>query len=366
MVDNNKMQSLPSNLKDRKYTREELKCFRECLRKAKRRGDGGDDGDGGDRDRGIPQIVGRGLSQPFAQSMHVPLVVAKPSARATFEQPRFQDLRPRRRERRFGNLVNESQPAMQPQPARPPADSVFLQQPMPQERGGQPAPMPRLQRGDVGMGEIPGFGQMPPREDFVVVSSSMLGNQASLIADITGEEPEMPRAPRRVFEPRPAPQMPAQIPTGVQPRVRPGGQILDRSRMMAEDRQSGARRDFEAEARERGEMVMADIESYVEPEMDYDYDVTTLAPAREARQAMRGRRRQRLAQQRERELAPMFTAIERRREVRRQQAEDEQLQQLLDDAGVLVEGANRYDRERERDVDRYDRERDFDRERDYE
>jgi hypothetical protein len=208
MVDNNKMQSLPSNLKDRKYTREELKCFRECLRKAKRRGDGGDDGDGGDRDRGIPQIVGRGLSQPFAQSMHVPLVVAKPSARATFEQPRFQDLRPRRRE-----WVSESQPAMQPQPARPPADSVFLQQPMPQERGGQPAPMPRLQRGDVGMGEIPGFGQMPPREDFVFVSSSMLGNQASLIADITGEEPEMPRAPRRVFEPRPAPQMPAQIPT---------------------------------------------------------------------------------------------------------------------------------------------------------
>jgi hypothetical protein len=140
--------------------------------------------------------------------------------------------------------------------------------------------------------------------------------------------------------------------------------------MMAEDRQSGARRDFEAEQerelRERGEMVMADVESYVEPEMDYNYDVTTLAPAREARQAMRGRRRQRLAEQRERELAPMFTAIERRREVRRQQAEDEQLQQLLDDAGVLVEGANRYDRERERDVDRYDRERDFDRERDYE
>jgi hypothetical protein len=279
--------------------------------------------------------------------MHVPLVVGKPSARATFEQPRFQDLRPRRRERR--ELVNESQPAMPPQPARPPADPVFLQQPMPQERGGQPAPMPRLQRGDVGMGEIPGFGQMPPREDYV--SSSMLGNQASLIADITGEEPEMPRAPPRVFEPRPAPQMPAQVPTE-QPRVRPGGQIRDRSRMIAEDRQSGARRDFEAqqerEARERGEMVMADVESYVEPEMDYDYDVTTLAPAREARQAMR---RERLAEQRE----------------------DEQLQQLLDEAGKLVEGAddrdlgdfnpNRYDRERDF---RYDRERDFDRERDYE
>jgi len=361
MLDINKMQSLPSNLKDRKYTREQLKCFRECLRKSKRRGDDGDDGDGGDGG-GIPQIVGRSLSQPFAQSMHVPLVVGKPSARATFEQPRFQDLRPRRRE-----LVNESQPAMPPQPARPPADPVFLQQPMPQERGGQPAPMPRLQRGDVGMGEIPGFGQMPPREDFV--SSSMLGNQASLIADITGEEPEMPRAPPRVFEPRPAPQMPAQIPTE-QPRVRPGGQIRDRSRMIAEDRQSGARRDFEAEqareARERGEMAMADVESYVEPEMDYNYDVTTLAPAREARQAMRGRRRERLAEQRERELAPMFTAIERRREVRRQRAEDEQLQQLLDDAGELIEGANRYDRERDFDPNRYDRERDFDRERDYE
>jgi hypothetical protein len=363
MLDINKMQSLPSNLKNRKYTREQLKCFRECLRKSKRRGDDGDGGDGG----GIPQIIGRGLSQPFAQSMHVPLVVGKPSARATFEQPRFQDLRPRRRERRFAarplegerrELVNESQPAMPPQPARPPADPVFLQQPMPQERGGQPTPMPRLQRGDVGMGEIPGFGQMPPREDYV--SSSMLGNQASLIADITGEEPEMPRAPPRVFEPRPAPQMPAQVPTepplggaplrGVpteQPRFRPRGQIRDRSRMIAEDRQSGARRDFEAEqerearereARERGEMVMADVESYVEPEMDYDYDVTTLAPAREARNAMR---RERLAEQRE----------------------DEQLQQLLDEAGELVEGANRYDRERDF---RYDRERDFDRERDYE
>jgi hypothetical protein len=85
--------------------------------------------------------------------------------------------------------------------------------------------------------------------------------------------------------------------------------------------------------------------------MDYDYDVTTLAPAREARQAMR---RERLAEQRE----------------------DERLQQLLDDAGELVEGAddrdlgdfnpNRYDRERDFDPNRYDRERDFDRERDYE
>ena len=81
---------------------------------------------------------------------------------------------------------------------------------------------------------------------------------------------------------------------------------------------------------------------------------------------MRGRRRERLAEQRERELAPMFTAIERRREVRRQRAEDEQLQQLLDDAGELIEGANRYDRERDFDPNRYDRERDFDRERDYE
>jgi hypothetical protein len=389
MLDINKMQSLPSNLKNRKYTREQLKCFRECLRKSKRRGDDGDGGDGG----GIPQIIGRGLSQPFAQSMHVPLVVGKPSARATFEQPRFQDLRPRRR---------ESQPAMPPQPARPPADPVFLQQPMPQERGGQPTPMPRLQRGDVGMGEIPGFGQMPPREDYV--SSSMLGNQASLIADITGEEPEMPRAPPRVFEPRPAPQMPAQVPPlggaplrGVpteQPRFRPLGQIRDRSGMRAEDRQSGARRDFEAEqereARERGEMVMADIASYDGP----TYDEMDFAPAREARQAMRqqrneelapmyeaterrrGRRRQRLAEQRERELQPMFAALERRREVRRERAEDEQLQQLLDDAGELVEGAddrdlgdfnpNRYDRERDFDPNRYDRERDFDRERDYE
>jgi hypothetical protein len=152
--------------------------------------------------------------------------------------------------------------------------------------------------------------------------------------------------------------------------------------MMAEDRQSGARRDFEAEqaheARERGEMVMADVESYVEPD-----DALDFAPAREARQAMRqqreeelapmyeaterrrGRRRERLAEQRERELAPMFTAIERRREVRRQRAEDEQLQQLLDDAGELVEGAD------DRDLgdfnpDRYERGRDFDRERDFE
>ena len=335
------MQSLPSDLKTRKYTREQLKCFRECLRKAKRRGDGGDGGDGGDRGRGIPQILARGLSQPFAQSMHVPLVVGKPSARATFEQPRFQDLRPRRRER-----VNESQPAMPPQPARPPAEPIFYEQPMPQERGGQPAPMPRLQRGDVGMGEIPGFGQMPPR----------------------------------VFEPRPAPQMPAQIPTEQERFVDAFRSLDERSQMRDADRQSRQvlEAEQEREARERGEMVMADVESYVEPD-----DALDFAPALEARRAMRqqreeelapmyeaterrrGRRRERLAEQRERELAPMFTAIERRREVRRQRAEEEQLQQLLDDAGELVEGADDRDLG-DFDPDRYERGRDFDRERDFE
>ena len=218
----------------------------------------------------------------------------------------------------------------------------------------------------------------------------------------------MPRAPPRVFEPRPAPQMPAQIPTEQQrfvdafrsldersqmrdadresrpapqmpaqmpteqPRVRPRGQILERSRMMAEDRQSGARRDFEAEqereVRERGEMVMADVESYVEPDetMDgYRYEEIDFAPVREAlRQQRRQREEERkmklLIQQQEREMELLI-----REQERKQMLEERQLQQLLDDAGELVEGADDRDLG-DFDPDRYERGRDFDRERDFE
>jgi hypothetical protein len=152
--------------------------------------------------------------------------------------------------------------------------------------------------------------------------------------------------------------MPAQIPTEQERFVDAFRSLDERSQMRDADRQSRQvlEAEQEREARERGEMVMADVESYVEPD-----DALDFAPALEARRAMR--------QQREEELAPMYEATERqrerRREVRRQRAEEEQLQQLLDDAGELVEGADDRDLG-DFDPDRYERGRDFDRERDFE
>jgi hypothetical protein len=153
--------------------------------------------------------------------------------------------------------------------------------------------------------------------------------------------------------------------------------------MRAEDRQSRARRDFEKEqareGREGREMVMADIDSAIirdkeQEDADNKQIYKKLRQEREQqrfvdayrsldeRSQMRDADRQSgaLRAEQEREMGLLIRGQERQ-----QLLEDEQLQQLLDDAGELVEGAD------ERDLvdfnpDRYDRERDFDRERDYE